>query len=180
MRVLREEFGPEVEALSDDDAQSNVRVVLAAGAHRALVAIGVVLVLLALAVAVVGRLAGTVVTKNGDSTTTKSWPSDTDFTALLSSGAVLVLTGFLWSRISAIKLPGGAEIDLSSDEQKQTAAAVAEKLGPNAAPQKVAEETQKAVSAVRRAKASIAPPAVATASLGADQIKEVVASVVGS
>jgi hypothetical protein len=166
--------------MSDSDAQSNQRVVLAAGAHKVLVAIGLLLVLLALAVAVFGRVAGTTVTKKGETTTTKAWPSETEFTALLSAGAVLVLTGFLWSRISAIKLPGGGEIDLNSDEQKKTAAAVAAKLGPDASPQKVAEETQKAVSAVRRAKASVAPPTVATPSLSEDRIEEVVSSVVGS
>ena len=166
--------------MSDDGAQSNQRVVLAAGAHEALVAIGLVLAVLAVAVAVSGRVAGTTVTKKGDTTTTKSWPSETEFTALLSSGAVLVLTGFLWTRISAIKLPGGAEIDLNSDEQQKTAAAVAAKMGPDAPPQKVAEATQKAVSAVRRAKASVAPPTVATPTLPDDRIEEVVSSVVGS
>lgn len=52
-------------------------------------------------------------------TTTKPLPSDTVLTALLATGATLVLAGVLYTRISTIKLPGGAEIDLTTDEKQQ-------------------------------------------------------------
>lgn len=48
-------------------------------------------------------------------TTTKSVPSDTILTALLSAGAVLILVGFFYGRISSIKVLG-AEIGLTPEE----------------------------------------------------------------
>lgn len=58
-------------------------------------------------------------------TTTKSVPSEGELLALLGTGAVLVLAGALYSRLSAIKLPGGAEIDLSPEEKDAIATEVA-------------------------------------------------------
>lgn len=60
-------------------------------------------------------------------TTTKNAPSDELLTALLGTGAVLIVVGLLYGRISTIKLPGGAEISLTDNELKKTAEAAAEK-----------------------------------------------------
>lgn len=150
------------------------KVVLAGGAHVALVTIGAVLVVLAIGIGVAGRTVGSTEKKSGDTTTTKAWPSDTQLTGLLTSGAVLILTGFLWTRITAIKLPGGAEIDLTSEEQKKAAEKVGAKLSGSDAV-KVAEETQKAVSALRRSKARISAP-----TLTDEQIQKVVEETVKS
>jgi len=58
-------------------------------------------------------------------TTTKTLPSDTLLTALLATGSVLLLAGLLYSRISAIKVPGGGEIDLiTAADKKQVQANV--------------------------------------------------------
>ncbi len=49
---------------------------------------------------------------------TASGPSDSLLTALLGAGAGLMVIGFLYGRISSIKLPGGTEIGLSAQEKK--------------------------------------------------------------
>lgn len=58
-------------------------------------------------------------------TTTKSTPTEAELLALLGTGVVLVLAGALYSRLSAIKLPGGAEIDLTPEEKTAVAHEVA-------------------------------------------------------
>lgn len=50
------------------------------------------------------------------STKTKTVPSDTVLTAVLATGAALVLVGALYSRIATVKLPGGTEIKLTKGE----------------------------------------------------------------
>ena len=77
---------------------------------------------------------------------------------------MLILTGFLWTRITAIKLPGGAEIDLTSEEQKKAAEKVGAKLSGSDSV-KVAEETQRAVSALRRSKARLGAPTFSDAQI---------------
>ena len=60
----------------------------------------------------------------GDTTTkttkTKNAPSDTLLTAILASGAALIIVGALYSRISTITLPGGVSIGLTTQETKTT------------------------------------------------------------
>jgi len=50
-------------------------------------------------------------------TTTTSAPSDTVLGLLLGTGAVFLVAGALYWRISAIKFPGGGEVDLNPAEQ---------------------------------------------------------------
>jgi len=141
--------------MPDDIDKPDTKVVLAGGAHEALVAIGVALVIVAILVGAAARLSGNTVTKEGDKTTTKSWPSDTQVSALLGAGAALILTGFLWTRITAVKLPGGAEIDLNSAEQEKAAEKIGDKLSQAKDAKKIATETQKTMSALRRTKGRI-------------------------
>lgn len=54
-------------------------------------------------------------------TTKKGALSDALLEAILGAGAILIIVGFLYGRITTIKLWGN-EIDLSSDEVKKTAA----------------------------------------------------------
>jgi hypothetical protein len=157
--------------------QPDAKVVHAKGAHVALVAIGALLVIAAIAVGIGGRIGGTTVTKSGDgkTTTTKSWPSDAQFNALVGAGAALILAGFLWTRITAIKLPGGAEVDLSSDERQQAADAVAKALPPNTDNKTVAAATQKADSQLRQKKAQSGTTTISAsdiASVVGDAVKE--------
>src|SRR5215211_2833606 len=113
------------------------------------------LVIVAILVGAAARLSGNTVTKEGDKTTTKSWPSDTQVSALLGAGAALIITGFLWTRITAVKLPGGAEIDLNSAEQEKAAEKIGDKLSQAKDAKKIATETQKTMSALRRTKGRI-------------------------
>lgn len=83
----------------------------------------------------------------------KDVPSDTLLTALLASGAALILSGVLYGRISTIKLPGGVQIDLTKEEKDAVAQKVAEQM-PDAAPEDVAKVTQQAATEVRRLKAA--------------------------
>jgi hypothetical protein len=55
-------------------------------------------------------------------TTKKGLPSDGLLEALLATGAMLIVIGLLYGRITVIKFPGGGELDLSADEVKKTAA----------------------------------------------------------
>lgn len=59
---------------------------------------------------------------------TTSVPSEGVSLALLGTGVVLILAGALYTRLTAIKLPGGAEIDLSAEEKT----AIVEKVASTA------------------------------------------------
>lgn len=107
----------------------------------------------------------------GEKTTKKKdVPSETLLTALLSSGAALILAGILYARISSIKLPGGVEVGLSQEEKKATSEKVAEAL-PGADAQTVAEVTQAAAAHLRHAKT------VGAATLPEEKIDEIVQQV---
>ncbi len=104
---------------------------------QALVAIGVALVLIALVAAGVNWTVGgetTETTKPSDGaaaqtetvTKIKNGPSESLLTALLGAGAGLIVIGFLYGRISSIKLPGGTEIGLNAEEKKKTVEKVLE------------------------------------------------------
>jgi hypothetical protein len=123
------------------------------GAHRWLVCIGVALILAAVALDLGGALAGTTVTKVGTTTTTTAWPSDTQIATILAAGALLVLTGFLWTRITTIKLPGGGELDLTRDEKETVAAKVADAVDGQLDPKQVAEVALDTASTLRATKA---------------------------
>lgn len=113
-----------------------------------LVGIGVILVVLAIAAAGVNWTKGgetTETTKPGKDaaaqtekvTKTKNGPSESLPTALLGAGAGLIVIGFLYGRISSIKLPGGTEIGLNAEEKK-AATQKAIEANPND-PKKAAE-----------------------------------------
>jgi hypothetical protein len=115
---------------------------------QGLVAIGMILVALALAAAGINWAEGgetTETTKPPQSggtetkkvTKTKDGPSESLLTALLGAGAGLIVIGFLYGRISSIKLPGGTEIGLTAEEKK-TATQKAIEANPND-PEKAAE-----------------------------------------
>lgn len=96
-----------------------------------LVGIGVGLVLLALVLVGVNWAVGseTKTTKpptvgsaaaaKTTTTKTQAGPSESLLTAVLGAGAALIVVGFLYGRISSIKLPGGAEIGLTPDEKQR-------------------------------------------------------------
>ena len=81
-------------------------------------------------------------------TTTKNLPSDTLLTTLLATGSILVLAGLLYSRISAIKVPGGGEVDfITADDKQQVQDKVAEAIAQ--------KKTDKPVSAAQTARIAI-------------------------
>lgn len=85
-------------------------------------------------------------------TTIKNAPSDALLTAVLATGAVLILVGYLYDRITSIKLPGGTEIGLSSDETKTARNQVTRRLeGQSRAP--TARITSRSLEEMRREKA---------------------------
>jgi hypothetical protein len=91
--------------------------------HWGIVALGLAVLLLFAGAVIFDRAVGskTVEDKtmtNKTTTVTKGSLSDTELTGLLGVGAVLVLVGFLYQRITVIKLLG-QEIDLNEDEQKE-------------------------------------------------------------
>ncbi len=59
--------------------------------------------------------------------TTKNAPSEGLLLTVLGTGVILVLVGALYSRITTIKLPGGAELALSPEETQHVAERVAQK-----------------------------------------------------
>jgi hypothetical protein len=98
---------------------------------QGMVFVGVVLVILAIVAASINWANGgetTETTKPGKDdatqvekvTKTKNGPSESLLTALLGAGAGLVVIGFLYGRISSIKLPGGTELGLNTEEKKAT------------------------------------------------------------
>jgi heme/copper-type cytochrome/quinol oxidase subunit 2 len=136
------------------------------GAHVSMVIIGAVCLIVAILVGILGRVSGSTVKKVGDETTTKSWPSETLITSLLAVGAVLIIVGFLWARITSIKV-AGAEIGLSDDEKRKVADTLTEKVPNDAKPGEVAQAAMNVVTALTEEKA-------AGASLTDDQISTVV------
>jgi hypothetical protein len=107
----------------------------------------------AILVGILGRVSGSTVEKVGNETTTKSWPSETLITSLLAVGAVLVIVGFLWARITSIKV-AGAEIGLSDDEKEKVAEALTEKMPEDAKPDEAAKAALSALAALTEQKAA--------------------------
>lgn len=143
---------------------------LAKGAHRGLVVIGGLLIVLVIVVGAVDRFAGSetkeVTTpakvkgeKEEKVTETKAVISDTLLTTLLGAGAALILVGVLYARISAIKLPGGTEIDLlNKDDVKASADAVAKEAEQKNTqdPKAIAAATAETLAIVNQEKTSSA------------------------
>jgi hypothetical protein len=91
--------------------------------------------------------------------------------SLLGTGAILILAGALYTRLSAIKLPGGAEITLTPQEREQVAEHVAERAGPGVSPADVARATAVALPLAHATKL------VTGGTLGGSEIEQ--AAVVG-
>jgi hypothetical protein len=123
------------------------------GAHKWMVVIGVSCLSAAVVTAILGRVSGSSVEKVGTTTTTKAWPSETLITSLLAVGAVLVIVGFLWARITSIKV-AGAEIGLSDDEKKKVAAALTQKVPEDVKPEEAATAAMSVVTALAEQKAA--------------------------
>jgi heme/copper-type cytochrome/quinol oxidase subunit 2 len=149
-------------------AQAAEQVQQKKGAHVAMVAIGAVCLIVATVVAVLGRASGSTVEKVGDTTTTKSWPSETLITSLLAVGAVLIIVGFLWARITTIKV-AGAEVALSDAEKKDVADTLTEKVPEDADPKEAAAATVNVMTALTEEKATSGPLTQAKISAVADQ-----------
>ena len=124
-----------------------------------LVLLGVLLIALFLAGLVLARVFGseTVETSSPTNTTAtevtktteaKELPSDTLLTALLATGAVLVFVGLLYTRISAIKVPGGGEITIEPEEKEQVAQQVTEVIEQKKAAGSLVSEADAAKVAV--------------------------------
>ena len=123
------------------------------GAHAWMVVIGVACLAVAVAIGILGRVSGSIVEKVGDTTTTKSWPSETLITSLLAVGAVLVIVGFLWARITSIKV-AGAEIGLSDDEKNKVAEALTQEVPEDAKPEEAAKAALNVMTALTDKKAA--------------------------
>jgi hypothetical protein len=105
---------------------------------------------------------GSTTTEITKSTTTKAWPSDTLLTAVLATGAVLIVVGLLFARMSAIKFPGGAEITLTQAEKEKAAQKVQEKLDEGQIqPDKAAQVTVVALEELALTKQAAMTSAVA-------------------
>lgn len=84
-------------------------------------------------------------------------PSDTVLVALLTFGAILILAGALYTRLSSIKLGSGFEVGLTAEE----AQAVADHVAANAktaSPPEVAHATAAALSIARQSKSKADTP----------------------
>jgi hypothetical protein len=153
-----------------DVQRPDPKVVIPKEANPWLIALGCVLILLFVAGVGFNRAVGseTKETKpaaagegaaepqEATTTTTKSKdaPSETLLTALLASGAVLILVGVLYARINSIKLPGGAELTLTEKEEEAATEKVAAVLPDDADPQTVAKVMQATLAKMQEEKAA--------------------------
>lgn len=121
---------------------------------KSLVLLGVLALLLGLALIVVTWSVGSKTTETPaassssaktaakKTTTTKSPPSEGLITAVLGTGAALIVIGFLFGRISTIKLPGGVEVAMNKEAEQETIEKAVEKHPGE--PEKAAVVAQKA------------------------------------
>jgi hypothetical protein len=159
-----------VAAMSVDVSRPDPKVAVPTGANPWLIGLGIVLIVLFVAGVVYDRGVGSEKTETGPpasaeksgksqmevTTTTKSKdaPSETLLTAILGSGAALILVGALYARITSIKLPGGSELTLSDGEKEATAAKVAETMPADSTPTQIAAKAIEATSAAQQEKAA--------------------------
>lgn len=145
---------------------------VASGAHRWLVAIGIVVLIGWVGVLILNRTLGSetkevtqpaaqVDTGAAEATTktteSKEFASETLLSALLGVGGALILVGFLYARISSIKLPGGTEIGLgklTEEEEEEAAKKVAVAMPSNASNEAVATATLAATAKLEQVKAA--------------------------
>ena len=141
---------------------------LAKGAHKGLVVLGSLLVILVIACGIYNRAEGsetkevtTPALNKGEAeektTETKAVFSDTLLTTILGAGAALILVGVLYARISSIKLPGGTEVGFITEKDvKEATDAIAKKAAETGTedPKKIAAATAETFAIVNRSKAS--------------------------
>jgi len=163
------------EAANETFSKPDPKVAVRKETKKLLVGIGFVLVVLAIAVAALNWAIGSKTTETepaksasdtGKVEKTKetfAGPSDELLTAVIGSGAALILIGFLYGRISSIKLPGGIDVGLTADEvekgTKKTLEALPDGVDPATAA-KAIQQTQEAmltVKAGQQAEAGVAP-----------------------
>lgn len=183
------------EAASETFSKPDPKVAVRKETKKSLVVIGVALVVLALCLAALNWVVGSETTETAPPassksvttastkkvTKTQSGPSEGLLTALLGTGAALIVVGFLYGRISSIKLPGGVEVGLTKDEEEKAAEKIGEKLkeqsGGAVDPATAAQVAQKATEHLSQAKAGLLAKAGAF-ELSDDEIETVVDKVV--
>jgi hypothetical protein len=157
---------PNTTALDPTFSKPDPKVAVRTEVKGVLVAIGVALVLLAIVVAGLSWALGTKTTesepaKQSDSAkvekTKKTYagPSETLLTAVIGSGAALILIGFLYGRISSIKLPGGVDIGLTAEEREKATEKTLAALPDATDPQVAAKAIQAAQEGVLATKATL-------------------------
>jgi Na+-transporting methylmalonyl-CoA/oxaloacetate decarboxylase gamma subunit len=160
------------ETIDSTFSKPDPKIAVSKETKKVLVAIGVGLIVLSLGLAALNWVIGSETTETTPppakspatasaqkTTKTKSGPSEGLLTALLGSGAALVVVGFLYGRISSIKLPGGVEVGLTKDEEDKAAEKVGEKLkeksGGAVDPATAAQVAQKATEHLSQAKVGL-------------------------
>ncbi len=183
------------EAAGETFSKPDPKVAVRKETKKSLVVIGVALVILALCLAALNWVVGSETTETAPPassesvatastkkvTKTQSGPSEGLLTALLGTGAALIVVGFLYGRISSIKLPGGVEVGLTKDEEEKAAEKIGEKLkeksGGEVDPATAAQVAQAATEHLSEAKAGLLAKA-GTFELSDDAIEKVVDKVV--
>lgn len=150
---------------NDTFSKPDPKVAVRKETKQALVAIGAMLVILAIVVAGLSWGLGSKTTETEPAKSsassqvektkkTYSGPSDNLLMAVIGSGAALILVGFLYGRISSIKLPGGVDIGLTQKEDEKTTKATLEALPEGTDPADAAKAIQQARGAVLAVKAT--------------------------
>lgn len=166
---------PDPPTPSDTFSKPDPKVAVRKETKQALVVIGAALIILAIVVAALSWGLGSKTTETEPSKSaaastvektkkTYSGPSDSLLMAVIGSGAALILVGFLYGRISSIKLPGGVDIGLTAEEKEKAATKTLEKLESlpgETSPADAAKAIQHAQDAVLAVKATQHAEAVA-------------------
>lgn len=171
--------------LNDTFSKPDPKVAVSKETKHALVVVGALLVILAIVVAGLSWGLGSKTTETEPAKSdavsqvektkkTYSGPSDNLLMAVLGSGAALILVGFLYGRISSIKLPGGVDIGLTAEEAQKAAKKTLESLPDDTDPATAAKAIQKTQDAVLAVKAT--QHAEAVAQVPDDQIGELAES----
>lgn len=95
-----------------------------------------------------GATTSTSTTRTASATVTETTtvtPQEGILLALLGTGTILLLAAALYTRLTAIKLPGGAELTLSPAETQAVTQQVAAKVDPRTEPIDVARATSAAI-----------------------------------
>ena len=97
---------------------------------------------------------------------------------MIGSGAALILIGFLYGRISSIKLPGGVDIGLTAEEREKATEKTLAALPDDSDPKLASKAIQMAQEGVLATKATM--HAASAAEVSDDQIEQVATDVAQS